>query len=124
MTKQKGWGISLSQFFKYAGGSLGFVYNHFQIYILKYFSGASTARIVEPPHTVIIFQEVCRGSPRVPQGSSGELVFAFLDHYFIFQRKKVKITLILQMTKVYPLLHKKEIGSEHLSMLDYTAELK
>lgn len=53
--------------------------------------------------------------------SSGQIRFNYIDHSFFF---KEKIHTTLQIAKVYPVLHKKEVGSEHLSMLDYTAELK
>lgn len=57
-----------------------------------------------------------------PRNSSGQIVFDFFDHSFFFKEKKKKHT-ALQIAKVYPVLHKKETG-EHLSMLDYIAELK
>lgn len=56
-----------------------------------------------------------------PRNSSGQIVFDYFDHSF-FLKEKNHTT--LQIAKVYPVLHKKEIGSEHLSMLGYTAELK
>lgn len=52
--------------------------------------------------------------------SSGQIRFDYIDHSFL--KKKNHTT--LQIAKVYPVLHKEEVGSEHLSMLDYTAELK
>lgn len=57
-----------------------------------------------------------------PRKSSGQIVFNYFDHSFFLKKKTQHTT--LQIAKVYPVLHKKEIGSEHLSMLDYTAELK
>lgn len=62
-----------------------------------------------------------QSQPQAPQDSSGQIVFDYFDHSFFFKEKKHTT---LRTAKVYPVLHKKEIGSEHLSMLDYTAELK
>lgn len=63
-----------------------------------------------------------QSQPQAPQGRaqarSGSTTLTILS----FLKKKNHTT--LQIAKVYPVLHKKEVGSEHLSMLDYTAELK
>jgi len=56
-----------------------------------------------------------------PRNSSGQTVFDYFDRSFFFKEKNHTA---LQIAKVYPVLHKKETGSEHISMLGYTAELK
>lgn len=108
----------------YAVAFLGFVYNQFNVYILVHLCGTICCQDGEPPEMQLqssvmgISAKSASGSPR---NSSGQIVFDYFDHSFFFKEKKHTT---LQIAKVYPVLHKKEIGSEHLSMLNYTAELK
>lgn len=63
-----------------------------------------------------------QSEPQAPQGIAQARLCSTTLTILSFLKKKKHTT--LQIAKVYPVLHKKEIGSEHLSMLDYTAELK
>lgn len=108
----------------YAVASLGFVYNQFNAYILGYLCGTICCQDGEPPHTQLqssVMGISAKSASSFPRNSSGQIMFNYFDHSFFFKEKKHTT---LQIAKVYPVLHKKEIGSENLSMLDYTAELK
>lgn len=63
-----------------------------------------------------------QSQPQALQGIARDRLCLTTLTILSFLKKKKHTT--LQIAKVYPVLHKKEIGSEHLSMLDYAAELK
>lgn len=108
----------------YAVAFLGFVYNQFNAYILVYLRGTIWCQDGEPPQTQLQSSVMGRSAKSASSSSgknSGQIRFDYIGHSFFFKEKNHTT---LKIAKVYPVLHEKEVGSEHLSMLGYTAELK
>lgn len=107
----------------YAVAFLGFVYNQFNAYILVYLRGTLWCQDGEPQTQLqsSVMGRSAKSASSSSGKSSGPIRFDHIDHSFFFKEKNHTT---LQIAKVYPVLHEKEVGSEHLSMLDYTAELK